>query len=52
MTPQEMEKLLPHRCYVYLPEGKEIAIVVRGERGYTRSPQLSALGPILLLTEN
>lgn len=45
MTPQEMEKLLPPRCYVYLPEGKEIAIVVRGERGYTRSPQLSALGP-------
>lgn len=46
MTQQEMERLLPLRCYAYLPEEKEIVIVVRGEKDYIKSPLLSVMAPM------
>lgn len=44
MTQQEMERLLPLHCYAYLPEIKEIVIILRGEKNYVQSPVLSLLG--------
>lgn len=46
MTQQEMERLLPLHCYAYLPEEKEIVIVIRGEKNYIKSPLLSVMAPM------
>ena len=45
MTQQEMERLLPLHCYAYLPEIKEIVIILRGEKNYVQSPVLPLTGP-------
>lgn len=46
MTTQEMERLLPEACYVYVPTTGGIGMVRRGEQGYRPVALLTPPSPL------